>query len=71
MRTLDIFQHLGDDVRDADEPGRYGAVNQGSVRAPTKRITMSNLAVYNKSLLFLEMLDNPFICGLQVKLVKP
>jgi len=71
MGTLDVFQHLGDDARDADEPGRNSTVNQGSVRAPTKRITMSNLAVYNKSLLILEMPDNPFIRSLQVKLVKP
>ena len=61
MGSLDVAQHLGDDLGDADEPRRDGLVNKRGVRAIAHGIRVPQLGIDDKASGTLQILDDVLV----------
>ena len=59
--ALNVLEHLGDDVRDADEPRGDGLVDEGLVGAVAHGVRMLELGLDNELAAVLEVLDNVLV----------
>lgn len=66
VRSLNVLEHVGNDLGDANEPRRNSSVDERSVRARTHGVRMPKLRIDNDAAGTLEVLDNVLVGFLDV-----